>query len=62
MSLPRWTTGDFIKAYDLDELKLTYPAEFTAIIHFLDRVGTRLGIFIAPVEATAILRYMINDW
>ena len=62
MSLPRWTTGDFIKAYDLEELKLTYPKEFSAIRDFLNCVGERLGIFIAPVEIAAILRYMINDW
>lgn len=59
ISMPRWLEGDFIKAYDYKDLKVTYPKEFSAILKFLNTTAEKLHIFIAPVEAAAILRYVI---
>lgn len=59
MSIPRWQRGEFITPMDYEELTAKYPKECSAIQEFLDKVSKKIGVFIAPAEVVAILRYFI---
>ncbi len=59
LSLPRWAAGDFIRANDYEELRAEYPEQFRAVMDFLNALADKLRIFIAPIEVSALLRYLL---
>jgi transcriptional antiterminator len=59
MSISRWKKKDFIYATDYEDLLTENAKQNESILHFLDVVGGKLGVYIPPVEAVAILRYYV---
>ena len=59
MSVPRWVNGRFISASDYEEMKKAYAKEYEIIVKFLHVMEEKLGVYIDPIEAIAILRYLI---
>lgn len=61
MSIDRWAKHDYIKSTDFDNFKNQYPKEMKIILQFLAKIEKMLKIYIDPIEATAIIRYIINS-
>ena len=61
MSIDRWAKHDYIKSTDFDNFRSRYPKEMKVILHFLSKVEKLFEIFIDPIEATAIMRYIIEQ-
>lgn len=59
MSVDRWMNGEFLDAYDYDQLIVDHKMEYDLVIEYLKKVSSIIGTFIAPGEAIAILRYLI---
>lgn len=59
MSLPRWINGRFITASDYEEMKRTYAKDYEIVLKFLHTMEEKLNVYIDPIEAIAILRYLI---
>lgn len=59
MSLPRWDNGRFISASDYEEMKKMYAKEYEIVMKFLHVMEEKLSVYIDPIEAVAILRYLI---
>lgn len=58
MSVPRWLKGNFIQSLDFDQMKKEHPKQYQIIMEFIHTMEKKLEIFIDPVEAIAILRYL----
>ncbi len=61
IALDRWANHDYIKSTDFDSFKSQYPKEMKTILSFLARIEKLLKIYIDPIEATAIMRYLLNN-
>lgn len=59
MSLPRWINGRFISASDYEKMKKTYKIEYDIIMKFIHTMEKKLNVYIDPIEAIAILRYLV---
>ena len=59
MSVPRWQQHDLIRSNDDMELLDKHPVQKKIILDYLEKVSRKLGVFIKPAEAVAILRYCL---
>lgn len=59
MSVPRWQEKNLIRSNDDMELLDKHPVQKKIILDFLDQISKKLGIFLNPAEAVAILRYCL---
>jgi transcriptional antiterminator len=59
MSFSRWSEGQFIKAADADQMQKRYPELYEKCLKYIEKVSNEFHIFIDPIEAIAVLRYVV---